>query len=161
MNKLWSLLDSVQNKMKIGGAVCLAGMASVTCVSVAARLLGYPVFGAEEIVAILTTLVIAFSLPYAHKEKAHIGVEILMHIFSIKTQHIVKLCTDVVSFCLFCIVTWRMFLYAQTIQESGQVTMNLQLPGYYVIYALSFCFFIFSFSILRNIIESFRKAGGK
>lgn len=157
MNKLWTFLDYIQDKMKIIGAACLAGMVLLTCIDVAGRLLNHPIFGAEEVVAILSTLVIALSLPYAHKEKSHIGVELLMRLFSLKTRALVKLCTDMLALVLFLIVTWRMALYAQTLQKVGEVSMNLQFPTYYIIYLLSFCFFIFSLFILKDIIKFFKK----
>ena len=157
MNKFWTLLEYIQDKMKMVGAFCLAGMVLITCISVLARIFNHPVFGAEEIVAILATMVIALTLPYAHKERAHIGVEILMQIFSLKTQCIIKLCTSILGFCLFSIVTWRMIVYAHTIQKSGELSMNLQLPMYYIIYILSFCFLIFSVFILQDIIKYLKK----
>ncbi len=157
MNKFWVLLDYVQDKMKIISAICLAGMVLLTCIDVVGRLLNHPIFGAEEIVAILSTFVIALSLPYAHKEKCHIGVEILMRLFSLKTQAVAKLLTDTLAFVLFMIVTWRMTDYAHTMQKAGEVSMNLEFPTYYVIYLLSFCFFVFSLFILEDIVKFFKK----
>ncbi len=157
MNKFWAFLDYIQNKMKIISAICLAAMVLLTCIDVVGRFLNHPIFGAEEIVAILSTLVIALSLPYAHKKKCHIGVEILIRLFSLKTQAVVKFFTDILALVLFAIVTWRMVLYAQTMQRAGEVSMNLEFPTYYVIYLLSFCFFIFSLFILEDIIKFFKK----
>ncbi len=143
--------------MKIISAICLAAMVLLTCIDVVGRLLNHPIFGAEEIVAILSTLVIALSLPYAHKEKCHIGVEIVMRLFSLRTQAVVKFFTDTLAFILFLIVTWRMADYAHTMQKAGEVSMNLEFPTYYVIYLLSFCFFIFSLYILKDILKFFTK----
>ncbi len=157
MNKFWAILEYIQDKMKVISAVCLAGMVVLTCIDVVGRLLNHPIFGAEEIVAILSTCVIALSLPYAHKEKCHIGVEILMRLFSLKTQAVVKLLTNVLALVLFLIVTWRMVLYAQTMHRVGEVSMNLQFPTYYIIYLLSFCFFVFSLFILKDIVKFFKK----
>jgi TRAP-type C4-dicarboxylate transport system permease small subunit len=157
MNKFWAFLDYIQDKMKIISAICLAGMVLLTCIDVVGRLLNHPIFGAEEIVAILSTFVIALSLPYAHKEKCHIGVEILMRLFSLRTQAVVKFSTDILAFILFLIVTWRMTDYAHTMQKVGEVSMNLEFPTYYVIYLLSFCFFVFSLFILQDIFKFFKK----
>ena len=80
-----------------------------------------------------------------------------MRLFSLRTQAVVKFCTNVLALVLFVIVTWRMALYAQTMQKVGEVSMNLQFPTYYIIYLLSFCFFVFSLFILKDIFKFFKK----
>ena len=157
MNRLWTSVECIQDIMKKLGAVCLISMALITCIDIAGRFFDHPVFGSEEIVAILAAITIALSLPYAQKKKAHIGVEIVMRLFSQKTQSVIQLCTNILAFGLFIVVTWRMTVYAHTIQKSGQVSMNLEFPEYYVIYLLSFCFFIFTCFLLKDIIMFFKK----
>ncbi|MDY7001259.1 MAG: TRAP transporter small permease [Thermodesulfobacteriota bacterium] len=144
--------------MKQAGAACLMGMALVTAADVVGRMFNRPVFGSEEIVTILATLVIGFSLPYAHLKNSHIGVEILIRAFSPKNQTRIKLGTDIAALALFALVTWRMGVYAETIRKSGEVSMNLELPEYLVIYALTACFLIFTLFILQDVLSFFRKA---
>ena len=57
---------------------------------------------------------------------------------------------------LFLLLAWQMFLYARVMQGSGEVSMNLELPTYSFVYALSFCLFIVSLYILQDIILFFR-----
>jgi len=161
MNKFWQLLEYIQNKMKITGAVCLMAMVFLTCINVAGRLLDHPVFGTEEIIGFLAAFVIAMSLPSAHKEDAHIGVEIIVRLFTAKTRSIIKVITNILSFILFIFATWRIAVYAYTMQQSGEVSMNLQLPEYYVIYMLSLCFLIFSLFIFKDILNFFKKDDNK
>ncbi len=156
MNDFWKSIENVQDKMKVIGAACLVGMTFLTCINVVGRLFNHPVFGTEELVAFLATFAVAFSLPYAHKEDAHIGVEIVLRLFSQKTQSIVTVITKIVSFFLFIIVTWRMFVYASSMKASGEVSMNLELPEYYVIYVLSFCFLVLTLFVLKDIILFFK-----
>jgi TRAP-type C4-dicarboxylate transport system permease small subunit len=104
---------------------------------------------------------VAMALPYTDRIKGHVGVEILVRVFSEKTQIIIDLCTRILSLALFAIVTWRMTLYAHTMQESGEVSISLELPEYMVIYVTSFCFLVFTLFILQDIIDSIRKLRGK
>jgi len=46
-------------------------------------------------------------------------------------------------------------------KESGEVSMNLELPEYYIIYVTAFCLAIFSLIILRDIIDNLRKLKSK
>ncbi len=160
MNSIWSILDKLSHRMKQLGAFFLMGMVAVTCCDVVGRFFGSPIFGSEEIVTFLLCLVVAFSLPFSHQEKIHVGVEILVRLLPPKTRKIVKLCTDIATLALMVTITVMMFAYARTTQLSGEVSMNLELPEYWVIYALAACFCALSFFILRDIVLFFKKSKG-
>ncbi len=143
--------------MKVVGAGCLIGMTLLTCADVVGRFFRHPIFGSVEIVGFMATLAVAMALPYTHQIKGHIGVEILVRTLSERTQSIVDICTGCLSLTLFGIVTWRMAAYARTMQKSGEVSMNLELPEYMVIYLMAFCFGVFTLIILREIIDDIKK----
>ena len=146
--------------MKILGAICLMGMCAVTCADVLLRsTLNMPIYGSEEIVTIFATLTIAFALPYSHIKDVHIGVEILVRLLSKTVQNRLRIATLTCSLFIMGIITWRMFIYAGTMAQSGERSMNLELPMHYLVYILAFCFLIFSLMILKDITQSFK--GGK
>jgi TRAP-type C4-dicarboxylate transport system permease small subunit len=152
-----ALLKKVEWVLKIIGAACLVGMMFLTCIDVVGRLLGHPIFGSVELVGFMATLTVAMAMPYTHQVKGHIGVEILWQAFSKKTRAIVDICTGFLSLILFALVTWRMAVYANTMQKSGEVSMNLELPEHVIVYIVAFCFAVFTFIILQNVIQTFRK----
>ncbi len=138
-------------------ATCLLGMALVTGADVLLRgIMNTPIFGCEEIVGILGIIVVGFALPYAPYQRSHIGVEILVRRFSKRTRNIIKFVTDSGTLFLVTIIAWRLFLYAQSQAESGEVSMNLELPEYQVIYVLSFGFLIYSLCLVGDIIKFFK-----
>jgi TRAP-type C4-dicarboxylate transport system permease small subunit len=134
VSMFWKTIDWILEKLKIIGAICLA-----------------------EIVAFMATLSVAMALPYTHKIKGHVGVEILVRLLSVRTQAIIDICTGILSFALFGIVTWRMTEYAHTMQKSGEVSMNLELPEHVIIYITAFCLFIFILIILQDISNNIKK----
>jgi TRAP-type C4-dicarboxylate transport system permease small subunit len=138
----------------VTGAICLVGMMALTCADVVGRYFGHPIFGSVEIVGFMATLAVALALPYTHQEKGHIGVEILVRLFSAKTQSVIELITSFISLALFAVVTWRMAVYARTMQKSGEVSMNLQFPEAIIIYVTAFCFLMFALMILQDIAKS-------
>ena len=150
-------IERISDKMKIIGAGCLVGMALLTCVDVVGRFFRHPIFGSVEIVGFMATLAVAMALPYTHKINGHVGVEILVRLFSARTQAIIDICTRFLSLGLFVIVTWRMTLYAHTMQKSGEVSMNLELPEYVIIYVVAFCLLIFALVIIQDIVQHFKK----
>ncbi len=160
MEKIWTLLDKMQDKMKALAAVCLIGMCSVTCADIFMRgVFNIPIFGSEEIVTICAALAIALSLPYSHVKDSHIGVEILIRLLSKSTQDLIKFVTQVCSLLIMGVITWRLFIYAHASGETGERSMNLELPMHYLIYMMGFCFLIFFLMILKDIVQFFK--GGK
>ena len=153
----WKTIDWIAEKLKIIGAACLVGMTFLTCADVIGRLFLHPIFGSVEIVAFMATLSVAMALPYTHKINGHVGVEILVRLFSVRTQAIIDICTGILSFVLFGIVTWRMTTYAYTMHKAGELSMNLELPEYVVIYITAFCLFIFILIILKDILNNIKK----
>jgi TRAP-type C4-dicarboxylate transport system permease small subunit len=160
MDTFWKIVQSLLDKMKIIGAGCLVGMTLLTCVDVVGRAFGHPVFGSVEIVGFMATLAVVMALPYTHQVRGHIGVELVVRLLSEKTQTIIDICTGIFSLVLFALVTWRMLLYAHTMQESGEVSMNLELPEHIIIYVSAFCLLVFTLNILEDTLKNIRKLRG-
>ena len=151
------IIDWVEGKLKIIGALCLVCMTLLTCTDVIGRFFRHPILGSMEIVGFMATIAIAMALPYTHKIGSHVGVEILVRQFSEKTQSIIDIVTRVLSIFLFAIVTWQMALYALSMQRSGEVSMNLEFPIYVIIYITSFCLLILTLAILQETFDRIKK----
>ena len=134
-------------------SVCLLGMALITCTDVILRsTINQPIFGSEEIVSIFAIMTIGFALPFAHRKNAHVGVEFFYRLLTAGNRKRIKVCTDLVSFFLFLVLGWQMFGYGLDTQNSGALSMNLELPMYWFVYVLSFCLFIVAFCMLQDIL---------
>lgn len=143
--------------MKVVGAAFLVGMTLLTCVDVVGRFFKHPVFGSVELVTLMGVFGVVFSLPFTHDTKGHIGVELFVTKLPRKTRAFIDLCTACCSFLFFGLVTWRMFDYAWKMMESGEVSMNLELPEYLTIVVVAFCFVVFSLIIFKGIVENFEE----
>ncbi|ADU63895.1 MAG: TRAP transporter small permease [Pseudodesulfovibrio sp.] len=151
------LLDRAEAGMRIAAAICLFGMALLTGADVLLRgIWNTPIFGCEEIVSILGIVVVGFALPYAHEQKSHIGVEIFVRRLPRGPRRAVKLVTDTATLALVAVIAWRMALYARTQSESGEVSMNLELPDYLIIYVLAFGFLVYALCVARDIVRFFK-----
>jgi TRAP-type C4-dicarboxylate transport system permease small subunit len=157
MSAFWRAIEWIMYRLRTIGAACLVGMMGLTCADVVGRFFGHPVFGSVELVSFMATLSVAMALPYTHKVGGHVGVELSVRLVSERKQAVIGICTGILSLALFSIVTWRMATYARTMQLSGEVSMNLELPQHYIIYVTGFCFFIFTLIILEELIHNFRK----
>ena len=124
--------------MKILSGIMLIAMMLVTCTDVVGNLFGFPVLGSEEIVSLMAALLIAFVLPAAHGEKAHIGVDILYIGLSPRVKRINNAILSVLMFVFFALMAWECLGYGNELKRIGQVSATLELPTFYVLYAVAF-----------------------
>ncbi|WP_319758990.1 TRAP transporter small permease [Maridesulfovibrio sp.] len=155
-NQISGFVEKFEALLKNAAAVCLIGMAILTGADIISRgILGAPIFGVEDIVAVLAVLTTGLSLSYAESQKANIGVEFLYSKMSLRTRRVVKIITTSASALLFGLVTWRLYLYGCSMHEAGEVSMTLELPTDKIIFALAFGFGCFTLTLLKELIQIF------
>ncbi len=160
MHVLRRILDGLERAMQRVAAACLLGMALLTGSDVVGRAaFNHPIFGTEELVAMLAVLVIGLSLPYTHSQGSHIGVELVVSRLPRRLRRGLRRATDGLSMALFAVVAWRMAVYGWTRQQSGVVSMNLELPDYLVVYALAVCFAVFALRIGLDVLADMLPEG--
>ena len=157
MSIIFKVLDKFSGYLKFIGAVAITVMMLLTVVDVIGRFFKYPIFGSVELIGFLATIIVTAALPYTYKVEGHVGVEILVRLLSKKTQLIMDIFTRTLSLFLFCLVAWQMFLYAEEIYKTGEVSMNLEFPIYYIVYLLAFGLVVFSVTILETIFKNIKQ----
>lgn len=145
---------------RIGGTA-LVGMMVVTCVDVIFRAFGRPIFGAVEVVSFMATIVLACAMPQTEREHGHVGVDLFIRRASPRVQAVVGLITNFASMILFALVAWQMFLYAADMKQTGEVSMSLQFPYYYLVYLVAVAFSVLSLVILVEFLTKARSLGGE
>jgi TRAP-type C4-dicarboxylate transport system permease small subunit len=161
MNGLWKSVNFISDKMRIVGAIMLVGMTALTCVDVVGRFFRHPVFGSIELMSLMGALAVAMALPDTHAAKGHIGVEMFVNKLSTRKKAFVDLCTGLLSFALIAVITWRVFDYSFKMAASGEVSMNLELPEYAIIFIVACSFTVFTLQTLHSIYESLAKLRAK
>lgn len=157
MESFDKLIVFLSDKLKVLGAIFLFGMAVLTCVDVVGRLAGYPIFGAVELVSFMGACAVALALPITQVRKGHVGVELFTSRLPTRLRLLLYLLTETLSLALFAVVTWRMFLFGQRLRASGEVSMNLHLPEYVIVYTLACCCAVLCLVFISSIFKTFRK----
>lgn len=137
--------------MKNAGCLCLLGMVAMTVADIGGRLNKRPILGSEEVVTFLAVLALALSMPYAHEHRSHIGVEVFVQRLGTRTRRWLKVLRETLSILLFALITTMMAVFAWHKQESGEVSINLGLPEYYLIYVLAACFGVTTLIMLVDL----------
>ena len=128
----------------------LVGMMLLTCLDVVGNIFGRPLLGTEEMVSLMAAMLLAFVLPSAHMKKAHIGIDLLYARLSRRQRKINDLFIGCLSFFFFMLTAWQCFLYAGELKATGEVSATLELPLYFVLYAISMACFILAMAILSE-----------
>lgn len=148
------LFNKVESIMKTLAAIGLLTMALVTGVDVFGRgLLNIPLTGSEEMVSILAVLTLGFTLPYAHSQGSHIGVQFIYERLNRNSRIVIRGLTSMAAAALFGIIAWRILVFGLSLKESGEVSMSLGWPLYPICYALTFCFLVFALFQLRDLYD--------
>lgn len=139
------------------GAVALTAMMLLTVFDVTGRFFKHPIFGSVELVGFLAVIVMAAALPYTYQMDGHVGVEILVRLLPRKARVAVELITRSLSFALFSVIAWQMFVYAADLKAAGEVSMNLEFPVYTIVYILAACLVVFALTILQRIVDTVKQ----
>jgi TRAP-type C4-dicarboxylate transport system permease small subunit len=137
--------------------VLLVGMMLLTCLDVVGNLFGHPILGTEELVSLIAALLLAFVLPSAHLRKAHIGIDLLYARLSTRQRKVNDLFIGGLSFVFFLVASWQCFTYAGELKATGEVSATLELPLYFVLFAISMAFFILAMAILTECLALVRR----
>ncbi len=157
MKRFNSILDRTSGMLRYLGAIALTLMMLLTVVDVIGRFFKHPIFGSVELVGFLAVIVAAAALPHTYKIDGHVGVEIVTRMLPKRISLWVSLLTSILSLCLFSVIAWQMFIYAEDIQAAGEVSMNLEFPIHYIVYILAAGLTVFSVTILQHLIDTVKK----
>lgn len=138
-------------------AGALVSMMVLTCCDVILRFFRHPIPGTYEIVGLLGTMVISFSLAYTTAQKGHIAVEFVVQRFTRKTQNIIDSTNDLLSLILFAIITWQSTLYGFDLKQSGEVSLTVQFPIHPFVFGISLGCGMVCLVLAMDLYKSFRR----
>lgn len=121
----------------IAGAALLA-MVLVTSVDVILRAFRHPIPGAYDLVKVGAALAIACGLPYTTAVKGHVAVEFFYHRLGRRGRVVADTLIRLLIMAMFSLFTWQLVQYGAGLKRSGEVSMTLQLPVFWVPYVMAF-----------------------
>jgi len=156
---LQKLVHTLAGMLQKAAGVLLVAMMALTCTDVLSGALGLPILGAEEMVSLMAAVLLAFVLPTAHMKRAHIGIDLLYRHFGARLRKANDLCIGIVSAVFFLLASWQCVLYAEELQRAGEVSSTLQLPIYYILYAIGAACFVVVLVLAMEIVRLLRGNG--
>ena len=135
-------------------------MMLLTVTDVTMRFFSKPILGSYELVSIIGAIVIAFALPKTSLEHGHVYVDFLLVKFSHAAQRITYVCTRIPSIAFFIALTLFLALKGRALYRAAEVTSTLQIPRYYLVYALAFCCLVECIVLVADIGMALENDGG-
>lgn len=155
------ILNTVRQLSRLLNVIAGASITFImflTVSDVILRLFRRPIVGTYELVAFTGALVIGFALPLTSWSRGHIFVDFVVLKLPKKLQAIFNIATRCASIVLFYLIARNLINVGMDLQKSGEVSPTLQLPFYYVAYAVAISCFVQCIVLLCDILKIF---GGK
>ncbi len=153
MKKLFGAVLTVNTWMQAVAAIALTLIILVTTVDVLARLVGRPLPGAVEIIAILGGVVTGFTAPITSWMKGHIQVDILLNWLPSWAKNTMEVVTRCIAIGLCVLVAWNCLKIGTDFWSKGEVSGTLLVPLFPVCYGLATCFFVLSIVLFCDILK--------
>ncbi len=135
---VWTL-RLIVNLLAAVAALAIVVMILVTCVDVVGRRIEYPLKGTYDMVELLSAIMIAGALPYTTAYKGHVAIEFILQKLSRRGRFILDAIIRGASILMFAFLTWRFIQYGRELRASGQVTLTLQWPVFWLPYWMAVC----------------------
>ena len=156
MQRIEKILTSVSEKFNVVAAVSVVLIMTVIVVDVVLRFFRHPIPGTIDIVGLLGSLVISFSLGYTSIQKGHIAVEFLYDKLPEKARGVIGAINELVGTVFFAILAWHSFIFALKLKASGEVSPTIQMPTYPFVFGIAVSCALLSFILALNFSRETR-----
>jgi TRAP-type C4-dicarboxylate transport system permease small subunit len=149
-----TLIEKLSKWMQVISGAALVFIMLLTVADVCLRnLFQKPIVGTFEMVGLGGAIIIGFAIPITSWMRGHIFVDFFIQGFSKGVQAAFNISTRVLNIGLFILIAWNLFIYANSLYASGEVTLTRQLPFYPIAYGLAGCCIIQCLVLITDIMK--------
>jgi TRAP-type C4-dicarboxylate transport system permease small subunit len=157
MNGLLPVILRVSRGANALAGVTLTLLMGLTVLDVILRVLGRPIVGIFELVALFGAVAIGFSIPFTSWVRGHIFVDSLVMKLSRRTRKGVHLFTRALGMGLFALAGWNLLKMGNDLLRSGEVSPTLHIPFYPVVYGIGAICLLQSLVLFSDMIKVIRE----
>jgi TRAP-type C4-dicarboxylate transport system permease small subunit len=133
--------------------IAITFIMGLTVLDVLLRSFRRPIVGTYELVAFSGAVVIGFAIPLTSWMRGHIYVDFFIAKLSKSAQTIFNLITRCMGLALFFLIGWHLIKVGMDLQQSGEVSLTLQLPFYPVAYGVAVSCFVQCLVLVSDMIK--------
>lgn len=142
------------------GGIVLVVMILLTCANIFLRIVWTPIKGTFELMGFCGAIVTAFALGHTQTKRGHTRIDIVVTLFSARTQRILNGAYYSICMVFFAIVGWQIAKWAMTLWQTGEVTETLRIIFYPFTYAVALGCFILSLVLLVDFLKEVIRGNG-
>jgi TRAP-type C4-dicarboxylate transport system permease small subunit len=120
------------------------------------KLFSKGILGTLELSEFMMAAIVFFSLAEGELQNRNVNVDLFVRKLSLKSRVIIDAIMKILGFVLYCFITFAVFGYAGLMKSSGEVSLDLWLPKYPLIYVVAVALIIFSAVLLFRMITAIK-----
>jgi TRAP-type C4-dicarboxylate transport system permease small subunit len=128
-------------------------MIVLTCANIFLRIVWTPIKGTFELMGFFGAIVTAFALGYTQMKRGHTGIDVVVNLFSEKTQNIVSGINYFICMIFFAITSWQMARWATVLWRTGEITETLRIVFYPFTYGVAFGCLVLALVMLIDLLK--------
>jgi TRAP-type C4-dicarboxylate transport system permease small subunit len=159
MRAITSFLDAVKGASSALAAVAGAALTCLmllTIADVVLRLLGRPIVGTYELVALGGAVAVGLSLPLTSWVRGHIYVDSFVARLPRVPRAVLAIATRLLVLALFFLLGWNLIKYALDLRSAGEVTPTLRVPFFPVILGVGASCLVECLVMVADIVKILR-----
>jgi TRAP-type C4-dicarboxylate transport system permease small subunit len=156
MKSFLAAVKTASSALASVAAAALTLLMLLTIADVALRILGKPIVGTYELVALGGAIAIGLSLPLTSWVRGHIYVDSFAARLPRLPRAILNVATRLLVLALFLLLGWNLVKYGLDLRASGEVTPTLRVPFFPVTLAVGFSCLIECLVMVADIVKIFR-----
>lgn len=153
MSKFLETIRKISGTLNTVAGGSLVLLMTLTIADVILRFFKNPIVGTYELVAYASAVAIGFSIPYTSWTRGHIYVDFFTGKLPLAGRRIFHVATRLLGMTLFLIIGWNLVKMGRDLQISGEVSLTLQFPFFYIVYGLGGVCLIQIFVLLADILK--------
>lgn len=131
------------------------------CANIIARLIYKPFSFTYDLMCLMATLAVSFSLPLCTMNKGHVAIDLVVNMFPEKVRKVIEMICSVISICIFFMVDYWLVRYTL-----GTITNNLSsitnmIPYWPFASCITLSFFMFTIVLINGFLKLLRKEDNK
>jgi TRAP-type C4-dicarboxylate transport system permease small subunit len=149
-----SLIEKISSLFDLIAAGCFFTVMVLIIANILLRgIFRQPILGNYELVGYLTAMGVSFALAHCARMDGHIAVGFFVERLPVAMQKVISLMVATVSVCLWGVVIWSMFTYAESTRAANLVSATAQIAVYPIIGLVTIGLVGFWFVLLVQLVQ--------
>jgi len=157
MKSFLAAVQAASSALAAVAAAALTLLMLLTIADVALRILGRPIVGTYELVALGGAIASGLSLPLPSWERGHISGDSFVARLPRLPRAVLNLATRLLVLGLFLVLGWNLLKYALDLRAAGEVTPTLRVPFFPVPFGVGLACLLECLVMAADILKIFRR----